>query len=634
MPRQPTITDIRLTNISKCLNITTSSLQLLADTLRISGLEAILHTTQSLLKLAETIKQNKNSCNELMEQAHEVLTAIIGLYIKSDTGGELAPSILNHIAKFTQTLHKIHTFIEAQQSGSKVKTFFRQGEIGALLRDCKAELQQGFEFFQITNIITEVKEMQEHVQARHQEVLDIIETLSISDSASSISQVYSESYASSTSISMLPAEPKIFHGRENELADILKLFSEASPRIAILGAGGMGKTSLSRAVLHHNEITAKYHVNRFFIACDGSTNKVELVNIIGAHLGLKPEKDLTKGVLRHLSNAPPTLLILDNLETLWDPVELRKEIEEFLSLLTDIISLALMITMRGTERPSKVKWTRPFLLPLQPLAQDAAQRMFLDIADDGHSVEEINQILALTDNMPLVISLLAHLVDTEGCPKILARWETERTALLSEGYDQRSNLELSISLSLSSSRMTSTPDSQDLLSLLSILPDGLSDVELKQSNFPINNILGCKSVLLRTALAYTDEHKRLKVLVPIREYMQKLLPATDQMIRPLFKHFQELLELYRQHFGRAAGMLSISRIASNLSNIQNILQNTLHQGHPDLIASIYCACHLNRFSDINERGDISLFHLISPMLAQICDPKLEVYVITEIFTLA
>ncbi|KAJ7765750.1 P-loop containing nucleoside triphosphate hydrolase protein, partial [Mycena metata] len=376
----------------------------------------------------------------------------------------------------------------------------------------------------------------------------------------------------------LPAEPKIFHGRDNEIADVLKLFKEESPRIAILGAGGMGKTSLSKVVLHHSDIATKYHANRFFITCDGSTNKVELANIIGAHLGLKPGKNITQSVLRHLSSAPPTFLVLDNLETLWDPVESRKEIEEFLSLLTDIPSLALMITMRGAERPSQVKWTRPFLLPLQPLAQEAAQRMFFEIADDGHSLEEVNQVLGLSDNMPLVINLLAHLVDTEGCSTILSRWKTEKTSLLSEGYNKRLNFELSISLSLSSSRITSMPRSRDLLSLLSILPNGLSDVELKQTKFPIKDVLGCKAALLRTALAYTDNHKRLKVLVPIREYIQNLLPATDSMIRPLFKHFEELLELYRQHAGQALAMSSISRITSNFSNIRNILQNTLHHG--------------------------------------------------------
>ncbi|KAJ7768941.1 P-loop containing nucleoside triphosphate hydrolase protein, partial [Mycena metata] len=373
----------------------------------------------------------------------------------------------------------------------------------------------------------------------------------------------------------LPAEPKIFHGRDSELADILELFRQGTPRIVILGAGGMGKTSLARIIVHRDEITIKYHGNRFFVTCDTASSKPELAGLIGAHLGLKPGKDLTRAVLQHLSSSPPSLLILDNLETVWEPNKSRKEIEEFLSLLTDIPSLALMITMRGAERPSKVQWSRPFLLPLLPLAQDAARKMFMDIADDKHSLKEVDQVLALTDNMPLSINLLAHLVDVEGCSEILSRWETEKTSLISEGYDRRSNLELSISLSLSSPRIVSMLQSQDLLALLAMLPDGLSDVELKQTKFPIKDILGCKSALLCTALAYTDEHKHLKVLVPIREYMGRLFPPADQMIQPLLKHFHELLESYRVAFGTRSATVPIDRLTSNYRNIQYILQSCL-----------------------------------------------------------
>ncbi|KAJ7135170.1 hypothetical protein C8R46DRAFT_812377, partial [Mycena filopes] len=328
-------------------------------------------------------------------------------------------------------------------------------------------------------------------------------------------------------------------------------------RIAILGAGGMGKTSLAKAVLHEEELMARYTQYRFFVPCDGAGSKLELAALIGAHLGLKPGRDMTQAVLQHLS-IPPTLLILDNLETLWEPVELRKEIEELLSLITDITTLSLLVTMRGAERPSRVQWTRPFLPPLQPLAQDAAQKVFLDIADDQHLEEEVNQVLQLTDNVPLAICLLAHLVD--------------KTSVISEGHDKRSNMELSISLSLSSPRITSMPNASDLLSLMAILPDGLSDVELLQVKFPLRNILGCKVALVRTALAYNDNRKRLKVLAPIREYMQSLFPPTDQMIRPLLHHFQELLEVHTTHLDQKSVSTLVTQVTSNYTNIQNILR--------------------------------------------------------------
>jgi predicted ATPase len=142
---------------------------------------------------------------------------------------------------------------------------------------------------------------------------------------------------------MLPSEPKIFHGRDTELSEILMLFIQGTPRIAILGAGGIGKTSLTRAVIHHPDIVSRYAQNRHFVACDSAANKVELAALVGAHLGLKPGKDLTKAVVNHFASGAPSLLILDNLETVWEPTQIRAEIEEFLSLLTDVAHLALMV---------------------------------------------------------------------------------------------------------------------------------------------------------------------------------------------------------------------------------------------------------------------------------------------------
>ncbi|KAJ7456196.1 P-loop containing nucleoside triphosphate hydrolase protein, partial [Mycena latifolia] len=373
----------------------------------------------------------------------------------------------------------------------------------------------------------------------------------------------------------LPSEPKRFHGRESDVSAIIQAFGQETPRIAILGGGGMGKTSLARAILHHPIISGRYHQHRFFVACDAASTSIQLAALIALHVGLKPAEDLTQPVIRHFSKQSPCLLILDNLETVWEPRETRGDVEKFLALLADISHLALIITMRGAERPANVKWTHPFLPPLRPLTQEAARKAFIEIVDDGYSAEEIDRILSMTDNMPLAIDLIAHLVDYEGLASVMLRWETERISLLSDGQNKGSNLEFSISLSLQCPRLASMPDSRELLSLLSMLPDGLSDVDLLQSKLPLENILACKANLLRTSLAYADDQKRLKALVPIREYMQKMHPPMAHHIQPLLKHFHKLLDIHETYHGTSSSPGIVDRIISNTANIQSILRNGL-----------------------------------------------------------
>ncbi|KAJ7467585.1 hypothetical protein FB451DRAFT_947862, partial [Mycena latifolia] len=278
----------------------------------------------------------------------------------------------------------------------------------------------------------------------------------------------------------------------------------------------------------------------------------------------------------------PSLLILDNLETIWEPREGRGDTEKLLSLLADIDHLALMITMRGAERPANVQWTRPFLAPMKPLTQEESRKTFSAIVDGGYTVEDMDKILSLADNMPLAIDLLAHLVDYEVLHSVLNRWKTERTSLLSDGLDKGSNLNLSISLSLESPRLASLPHSCQLLSLLSILPDGLLNIDLLQSKLPFDSILACKATLIRTSPAYTDDQKRLKALVPIREYMYQRHPPMSQLVQPLVKHFNNLLEVYDTYYGTISSPEIVAQISANLANIQCILGQGLKQDNPDL----------------------------------------------------
>jgi hypothetical protein len=58
--------------------------------------------TINLSQLSQTIKQNKKICIELLEQTYKLLNAVLMVHVKLETGGQLPPSVLNHIGKFTE----------------------------------------------------------------------------------------------------------------------------------------------------------------------------------------------------------------------------------------------------------------------------------------------------------------------------------------------------------------------------------------------------------------------------------------------------------------------------------------------------------------------------------------------------
>ncbi|KAJ6490528.1 hypothetical protein DFH09DRAFT_1105071 [Mycena vulgaris] len=311
MPHQPNVAQIRFNNILTSLTAAVTTFEVVSESMKTPFSVSISNTIRSLLAAIQTVKKNRDDFTQMLEQIHELLYAVIRIHL--DMGGELPPT--HH-----RTLHKIHTFVEARQEKSRIMQFFRQGEINTLLKSCHAGLEQALKVFKIEGVqlSSDMTQMQRYARKTHQEVLDMISSLSSegsSDGTSFLSRVpgsvqsrhvtyvilYGRNLTpqSSNSLSLLPSEPKIFHGRESEVSVILHAFQQGSPRIVILGGGGMGKTSLARAVLHHLEITARYEEHRFFVACDTTSTSVQLAALIGAHLGLKPGKDLTQPVIHY-----------------------------------------------------------------------------------------------------------------------------------------------------------------------------------------------------------------------------------------------------------------------------------------------------------------------------------------------
>lgn len=58
---------------------------------------------------------------------------------------------------------------------------------------------------------------------------------------------------------IMPSKPLIFYGRETVIEDIARrITAEGNPHVAILGPGGMGKTSVALAVMERDEVKAKF----------------------------------------------------------------------------------------------------------------------------------------------------------------------------------------------------------------------------------------------------------------------------------------------------------------------------------------------------------------------------------------
>ncbi|KAJ7928233.1 hypothetical protein B0H13DRAFT_2311777 [Mycena leptocephala] len=361
--------------------------------------------TLMILEFVSASKATKELTVQMIEQIHEILCAIIGLYSSTAMDRILPPEVLYDIVTFIETLQKIYTFMKGQQEMGKIRQLFKQGTSTAQLEACRAGLQEALTAFRVqisVSTLSGMAQARKDVEQQHEELVALLAAnldITRSDSSSAGTGTIPSVGSSVESLALLPASPQIFHGRESELEDLRGILAQDYARIAILGPGGMGKTTLALSLLHEPSTVSKY-VHRYFVPCHSIPTCSELVSNIASHIGVDQGRNLARRIGRHLSLNPPSLLILDNLETPWEPLSSRADVEELLSLLVDVSHLAIVITMRGAERPGKVKWTRPCPLPLQPLSAAPALQTFMDIAGGSHDEAIVQQLIDLTGNSP------------------------------------------------------------------------------------------------------------------------------------------------------------------------------------------------------------------------------------------
>ena len=93
---------------------------------------------------------------------------------------------------------------------------------------------------------------------------------------------------------------------------------DVSPRLALLGLGGIGKTSTALAVLHHSDIASRFESRRFWVPCVKAKSVEEFESTLhAAIIGARDTSNARSDVMFYLKTLPSALIILDNFETPW-----------------------------------------------------------------------------------------------------------------------------------------------------------------------------------------------------------------------------------------------------------------------------------------------------------------------------
>ncbi|KAF8169374.1 hypothetical protein BJ912DRAFT_1149392 [Pholiota molesta] len=382
-----------------------------------------------------------------------------------------------------------------------------------------------------------------------------------------------------------------------------KLANAEPSRIAILGGGGFGKTTLARAILHDPKIAERYQ-SRYFLSCEAFTDADTLLLGIGSMLDIKASPTAMLASIRRRLETSGTLLCLDNFETPWEPSATRSKVEELLASITDISKLSLIITTRGTQRPSKVAWSHPLLPPLSTISSESARKILQTICGPDFIIDEPTQnLLDVVDGIPLAITLISNLLrDGESSRSLWNRWLKQETKIVENGGDDReSNLNASIAISVSSPRIKKDPGAIALLAALSLLPNGFPSTSVEQlgTYLGINDVHKAVHTLRVVALIKPNDtisSPRIQMLSPIRLFCLGFLSSDVSLELENVTNYYISILLWASN--AADDGECYAQVVSEIQNIHSVFQRVFKVGYSqDITRLITATSDLTRWSN-------------------------------------